>query len=594
MPASWGVMRLIRHAVQWLLDRPWVATAIGFVVFSIALGCLIYTASTYVYDKHAAEVLHDLEHYANHNRDIVARRVVAAQKAVDLVADVVGHYIDSQPTELQHLLDGLVATEGFSALSIQTSAGQRTSLFGSSSSPVDKKRLAALSEDVSTIVVSTPYIPGGETELVIYRYIGLTSDGTVRAVCAQLPTNEVMVDLDTGLHTDVGQWAVQNGQGDILFAQLVDSADQASYKEVSYKVPVGINDWVFVIDVSDDYLEQVTTDSMAVLLQFALGTALIMFGVFTCFWLYQYAMRRRAQLGEHCFRALAERSNDIVFEWDLESERMVSASNVEKVFGRGVEDPEEFYRFVVHASSSGLVHEEDLSIFEQAYEDVLAGRPVDECRYRAMNATGEWIWCSLQSTVVLDFSGRPYRVVGTVSDVDKQVRESESLRLLAQRDLMTGLYNKVSVEQLVISYLESHREIPGECAFIIVDMDDLKILNDTHGHPAGDYVITELAKALRDQFRDTDIIGRIGGDEFVVFIKKVPDVGAFLDRLVRVKDELAQTYQFDTGNYFATVSMGTVVADYTVSYSELYRQADEQLYETKRESKDISGQPFHC
>lgn len=354
-------------------------------------------------------------------------------------------------------------------------------------------------------------------------------------------------------------------------------------------MPVGINDWMFIIEVPNEYLERLTAESMAVLLQFVLGTALVMFVVFTCFWLYQYAMRRRAQLGEHCFRALAERSNDIVFEWDLESERMISASNVEKVFGRGVENPAEFHQFVVHAAGQGLVHEGDVPIFEQAYEDVMAGRPVDECKYRAKNAAGEWIWCSLQSTVVLDFSGRPYRVVGTVSDIDKQVRESESLRLLAQRDLMTGLYNKVSVEQLVINYLESHREIPGECALIIVDMDDLKILNDTHGHPAGDHVITELAKGLREQFRDTDIIGRIGGDEFVIFIKKVPDVDALLERLVHVKEELANHYAFESGNYFATVSMGTVVADYTVSYSELYRQADEQLYETKRESKDHSG-----
>ncbi len=97
--------------------------------------------------------------------------------------------------------------------------------------------------------------------------------------------------------------------------------------------------------------------------------------------------------------------------------------------------------------------------------------------------------------------------------------EEIRLKLKAERDTLTGLYNKGTTEKLINDFLNSEEASLGMHAFLIVDIDNFKSVNDNLGHVFGDKVLFEVSKNLKPIFRKDDIVGRIGGDEFIVFLK---------------------------------------------------------------------------
>ena len=177
-----------------------------------------------------------------------------------------------------------------------------------------------------------------------------------------------------------------------------------------------------------------------------------------------------------------------------------------------------------------------------------------------------------------------YRVHNVLStyNVEELMKERESLRAQSELDLMTELYNKVTTERLVGSLLANNT---SHNALMIVDIDDFKYVNDTKGHLVGDRTICAISELLSGYFRKTDIIGRIGGDELVVFMIGVPSKD-----LARQKaDNFSKLLKYQPHTTLpvnVTVSIGLVISDprpYT--YEELFKQADQALYQAKRNGK---------
>ncbi|MDR3300480.1 MAG: diguanylate cyclase [Candidatus Accumulibacter sp.] len=159
----------------------------------------------------------------------------------------------------------------------------------------------------------------------------------------------------------------------------------------------------------------------------------------------------------------------------------------------------------------------------------------------------------------------------------------------AQTDNLTGLYNRGLFELRVAQILSSGDEDGQTHAFIIIDFDFFKQVNDNYGHLRGDDALKALAGALRRSFRSTDVIARIGGDELVVFctgISGVDQLSGILDRLMndwRNTDLPAE----DEAVFRATLSIGVSIAPRDgVDYAELFNKADMALYESKHHGRD--------
>lgn len=166
----------------------------------------------------------------------------------------------------------------------------------------------------------------------------------------------------------------------------------------------------------------------------------------------------------------------------------------------------------------------------------------------------------------------------------KENANKQELEVKADTDLLTGLYNKIATEKLIKNYIVQNPE--GRGLLILLDLDNFKKINDTLGHGFGDEVLQYLGMRLGSQFRVTDIVGRIGGDEFMIFLKDMKtqeNIEAEARKMSRFFNN------FQVGEYtkfYATASMGAAVyPDDGKTFDALYRAADTALYKAKKNGK---------
>ena len=151
-------------------------------------------------------------------------------------------------------------------------------------------------------------------------------------------------------------------------------------------------------------------------------------------------------------------------------------------------------------------------------------------------------------------------------------------------DGLTNILNKEAIFDALRKYFQAYNP-HTTCALIIMDLDNFKTLNDTKGHAAGDVLLREIGRLLTETFRRLDIIGRFGGDEFVILLKGTADPLLIRNKYTTIQERLKQLTQ-EQLDIPVTASFGSVYAeDQTVDTHLLFQQADTALYEAKRKEK---------
>ena len=165
-------------------------------------------------------------------------------------------------------------------------------------------------------------------------------------------------------------------------------------------------------------------------------------------------------------------------------------------------------------------------------------------------------------------------------------RQSAALKDKAETDLLTGLLNKISTEKYIQDYLEGEGK-DKQAMFFLLDIDNFKKINDTMGHAFGDEVLATLGEKISTEFRATDIFGRIGGDEFVVFLKDIKTDEIRDREAARVADFFKNFKAGEYVKYSATASIGAAMYPKDGnSFETLYKAADQAVYQAKRHGKN--------
>lgn len=173
--------------------------------------------------------------------------------------------------------------------------------------------------------------------------------------------------------------------------------------------------------------------------------------------------------------------------------------------------------------------------------------------------------------------GKIHSVIGKLMDISEEIKEKEELLTKSQSDGLTGLYNATTTKKLICESMESQATNQKD-ALIIIDGDKFKAINDNYGHLKGNWVLENIAKALKQTFRQTDIIGRIGGDEFCVYLHDIPSVDFVHGKCQKLMERIEDLNQ----GLDIAISMGVGIFGGTGSYEELFQQADQALYIAKR------------
>ena len=232
------------------------------------------------------------------------------------------------------------------------------------------------------------------------------------------------------------------------------------------------------------------------------------------------------------------------------------------------------------AAKDVLIQFMDPSTYEERLKDV---RSVS---YDFLSAKGRWLRIQL-IVVDRDQKGSLRHILWAIESIDQERKQQEQLRKLAETDPLSKLNNRRSGEARIRSMLE--QKTAG--AFILLDIDDFKSINDKYGHVVGDLVISAVADCLRQAFDESDIVFRLGGDEFAVFVPGIeyPDAVEKLIRQLHLDVERIRIAEL-LGNH-VSVSIGASVysSRNNVSFEALYQQADDSMYRDKRRKRDAEA-----
>lgn len=234
---------------------------------------------------------------------------------------------------------------------------------------------------------------------------------------------------------------------------------------------------------------------------------------------------------------------------------------------------------------AGMVHPDDVGVLMKRND---VGRTGDSFSvdFRMKRGDGSFFWCRCQCVVLRDENGKPYRCLHKLTDVDSQKKSEQKLMYDAQRDSLTGLYNSMTTYTLIENYLAGEGAGLGH-ALLVLDIDNLKEVNDTLGHKAGDRLIQSLAKVMISSLRSTDIIGRVGGDEFVVFLKNIESSSNVLESLYAMKNRIKPLKINEKTCILPMFSIGvSLYPQDGRTYDELFRHADAAMYYIKGHGKN--------
>ena len=274
---------------------------------------------------------------------------------------------------------------------------------------------------------------------------------------------------------------------------------------------------------------------------------------------------------------LAQTEN-IIFEWDLLSDTIFFSDTWERIFG---------YQPITHdlgKSVSDLashLHPDDVPLLAQHISLLESGISYQATDARVARADGKYLWCRFRATAIRNREGKICKLVGIIINIDDEKRQTSALKHQAERDSLTKLLNKQTAHEKVVQYLNGASE-SANCVLMIIDVDNFKHVNDQYGHMVGDSVLTKCAREIKRLFRPTDVVARIGGDEFLVLMKDTADRELVRNRcsqLISAFRSILRPYlQADT----LSCSIGASFApEHGTSYYDLFIAADRALYHAK-------------
>lgn len=355
-------------------------------------------------------------------------------------------------------------------------------------------------------------------------------------------------------------------------------------------MPVGIEDWYLMIITPKWVIDENAVAIQTQVFSLIVKLLLISLGIFL-FILYAIKsssneikkINDRLSVEEKRYLFLLERTDNVIFEFDLKDGSIGYSEKFISMFG--YQPTATGLPFSVIESQG--VHPDDANLLLGLFQDVENGKPNTAGELRVRHASGRYLWCSIVAATIFNEAGAPVRALGVIENIDAQKQRELTLITKAEKDQLTGLYNKITTEQLIEDFLSSP-DHSGKChALMIIDVDDFKTVNDKLGHLYGDIVLASLADGLKPIFRDSDIIGRIGGDEFFVLIKNMPDCKIAEAKAKEIFHLFQKTYTENSVSCSISASVGIALfPEHGQDMKTLYKNADSALYAAKANGKN--------
>ncbi|MDD6812437.1 MAG: diguanylate cyclase [Lachnospiraceae bacterium] len=233
------------------------------------------------------------------------------------------------------------------------------------------------------------------------------------------------------------------------------------------------------------------------------------------------------------------------------------------------------------------IFEEDREYYHDAFLGLLKSPKHDTIEFRTKRFESDYTWYQANLTSLLGSEGYVTRIVGRLINIHEKKLKEIDLLLRAEKDALTGLYNKGATLQLIENAIEEEKINNTINALMIIDLDNFKEVNDTLGHAQGDKVLIDTANALSEIFKGGDVVGRIGGDEFVVFMRNINSISNADILASKIVNKVDFHLPTEEKEIHVTCSIGIAIFPYHGSnYEELFNKADKAVYTAKANGKN--------
>lgn len=227
---------------------------------------------------------------------------------------------------------------------------------------------------------------------------------------------------------------------------------------------------------------------------------------------------------------------------------------------------------------AGLVH------------DFVAGEETERRMASRGNVTGyrkDGSFFPLEASIAKFRNGDEWMLVVTMRDITERKRAEEDMLWRATHDILTGLPNRALIRERLITSLQRSQRQGLSVALLFIDLDGFKLVNDTHGHEAGDALLKAISSRLIELVRPGDTVARLAGDEFVILCEQVEQPTTISALAERINVALRQPVEYGAISLFVTASIGIAIGHGTThSADDILRSADSAMYEVKEKGRD--------
>jgi len=234
-----------------------------------------------------------------------------------------------------------------------------------------------------------------------------------------------------------------------------------------------------------------------------------------------------------------------------------------------------------------MTHPDDLgNDLAEMYRMTAGETLTSQVEKRYVHRLGHDVWVSNSASLVRDVEGRPLHFIFQIQDITERKRAEAAIQTLSLADELTGLYNRRGFMAFCKQHLNTIRRTNKGIVIVYADLDGLKGINDSFGHKEGDRALVKTAELLKETFRTSDVLGRLGGDEFTI-LAAVDPLGGKEKLMARLKEKFDNYNALRLCPYDLSISVGLAQLDPEGSQSmeDLMAAADAAMYENKRSKK---------
>ena len=278
------------------------------------------------------------------------------------------------------------------------------------------------------------------------------------------------------------------------------------------------------------------------------------------------------------YQVLKAITNEPIFEYDDLSDTLMITQNKDGEYVRTI------HNYRSDLAKSGYIYKEDLQQYIEELEQSLNQENFSRHEFRTNLFDDEYVWYRAVYTNIIDSKTGMVKLIGKFENIHKDKMHQQELMAKSMYDTMTKLYNRATAKMYIEDCLQQYQK--EQHALLIIDIDNFKMVNDNLGHMFGDTVLINFAAELKKIYQDGEIIGRIGGDEFMVFM---PHMSA--SQLEKKAEQTCHifdhVYSGNLNEIHVSTSVGiSIFPEDGQDYLSLFQLADQALYYSKQQGKN--------